>query len=118
MSDHSSNLAADALRRYNRQILLEEIGLEGQQKLSQARVLIVGAGGLGSPAALYLAAAGIGTIGIADLDHVEEHNLQRQLLHPTASVGAAKVDSAIATLLAINPLITLVPHREGVCKRG
>ena len=74
----------------------------------------MGAGGLGSPAALYLAAAGIGTIGIADIDHVEEHNLQRQLLHPTGSVGKPKVDSAIASLRAINPLIALVPHLEGV----
>jgi len=114
MPDQSTPLDAAALRRYNRQILLEEIGIEGQQKLARAKVLIVGAGGLGSPAALYLAAAGIGTIGIADLDHVEEHNLQRQLLHPTESVGKPKVDSAIASLRAINPLIDLVPHREGV----
>jgi len=114
MPDHTTSLDAAALRRYNRQILLEEIGIEGQQKLARAKVLIVGAGGLGSPAALYLAAAGIGTIGIADIDHVEEHNLQRQLLHPTKSVGKPKVDSAIASLRAINPLVDLVPHREGV----
>ena len=114
MPDQSTHLDAAALRRYNRQILLEEIGIEGQEKLARAKVLIVGAGGLGSPAALYLAAAGIGTIGIADIDHVEEHNLQRQLLHPTGSVGKPKVDSAIASLRAINPLIALVPHLEGV----
>lgn len=114
MPDPSTHLDAAALRRYNRQILLEEIGIEGQLKLARAKVLIVGAGGLGSPAALYLAAAGIGTIGIADLDHVEEHNLQRQLLHPTTNVGKPKVDSAIESLRAINPLIDLVPHREGV----
>lgn len=114
MSDQSPQLDANAIRRYNRQILLEEIGIEGQQKLSLAKVLIIGAGGLGSPVALYLAAAGVGTIGIADLDQVEEHNLQRQLLHPTDSVGTAKVDSAIATLRALNPLIDLVPHREGI----
>jgi len=98
MPDQSTHLDAAALRRYNRQILLEEIGIEGQEKLARAKVLIVGAGGLGSPAALYLAAAGIGTIGIADIDHVEEHNLQRQLLHPTGSVGKPKVDSAIVHL--------------------
>jgi len=114
MPDHTTSLDAAALRRYNRQILLEEIGIEGQQKIARAKVLIVGAGGLGSPAALYLAAAGIGTIGIADLDHIEEHNLQRQLLHLTKSVGKPKVDSAIASLRAINPLVDLVPHREGV----
>lgn len=114
MSDNPTTLDAAALRRYNRQILLKEFGVAGQLKLSQAKVLIVGAGGLGSPAALYLAAAGVGTIGIADLDHVEEHNLQRQLLHPTQNIGQPKVDSAIASLRAINPLISLVPHREGV----
>ena len=74
--------------------VLDEIGVEGQRRLAAAHVLVIGAGGLGSPAALYLAAAGVGTLGIADLDRVEEHNLQRQLLHDTASIGAAKVTSA------------------------
>lgn len=114
MPDNSPSLDPAALRRYSRQILLEEIGVAGQQKLSQAKVLIVGAGGLGSPAALYLAAAGIGTLGIVDLDLVEEHNLQRQLLHPTDSVGQPKVDSAAATLRSLNPLITIAGHPKGV----
>ncbi len=108
------NLSPAELRRYSRQILLGEIGLEGQRRLAAARVLVIGAGGLGSPAALYLAAAGIGTLGIADQDRVEEHNLQRQLLHDTASVGQAKVDSAAQRLQAINPHIRIVPHPEGI----
>ena len=114
MTDNTPKLEPEALRRYSRQILLDEIGLTGQQKLLAAKVLIVGAGGLGSPAALYLAAAGVGTLGIADLDMVEEHNLQRQLLHTTNKVGKPKVDSAIETLRAINPTVQLVPHREGI----
>lgn len=114
MSDALPELAPDALRRYSRQILLDEIGLDGQRKLAAARVLIIGAGGLGSPAALYLAAAGVGTIGIADHDQVELHNLQRQLLHRDASVGQPKVESAAQTLHEINPNITIVTHPEGV----
>jgi len=95
-------------------MLLEEVGAAGQQRLSEARVLIIGAGGLGSPAALYLAAAGVGTLGIADFDVVEEHNLQRQLLHPTANLGRPKVESAIETLRGINPLVAYVAHAEGI----
>jgi sulfur-carrier protein adenylyltransferase/sulfurtransferase len=114
MPDQPPNLDAAALRRYSRQILLEAVGVAGQLKLAAARVLIVGAGGLGSPAALYLAAAGVGTLGIADLDAVEEHNLQRQLLHTTASIGQPKVASAVATLRALNPLVEIIPHPQGV----
>lgn len=100
--------------RYSRQVLLEELGLAGQRKLAAAKVLVVGAGGLGSPAALYLAAAGIGTLGIADLDIVEEHNLQRQLLHATPDVGRPKVESAAERLRALNPTIEVVTHPDGV----
>lgn len=107
-------LSADELSRYSRHILLGELGAAGQQKLKAARVLVIGAGGLGSPVALYLAAAGVGTLGIADLDRVELHNLQRQLLHDTASVGEAKVDSAVRHLRALNPLINLVAHTDGI----
>jgi adenylyltransferase/sulfurtransferase len=107
-------LSPAELARYSRHILLDQIGVSGQQKLAAARVLIIGAGGLGSPAALYLAAAGIGTIGIADFDRVEEHNLQRQLLHDGASVGELKVDSALRRLNATNPFINVVRHGEGV----
>lgn len=107
-------LSPSELSRYSRHILLDQIGVEGQRRLVASRVLVVGAGGLGSPAALYLAAAGIGTLGIADFDRVEGHNLQRQLLHETASVGLAKVASAANRLLAINPNIDVVEHSEGI----
>jgi molybdopterin/thiamine biosynthesis adenylyltransferase/rhodanese-related sulfurtransferase len=114
MADSLPALPPAALARYSRHILLEQIGVAGQQKLTAGRVLVIGAGGLGSPAALYLASAGVGTIGIADFDRVEEHNLQRQLLHDTASVGEFKIDSAIRRLKATNPFIELVAHRAGV----
>ncbi len=107
-------LSPAELSRYSRQILLERIGVAGQRRLAGARVLVVGAGGLGSPAALYLAAAGVGTLGIADFDRVEEHNLQRQLLHDTASVGQPKVASAAARLQAVNPFVRVVAHERGV----
>ena len=106
-------LSPAELARYSRHILLDEIGVQGQQKLAAARVLVIGAGGLGSPAALYLAAAGVGTIGIADFDRVEPHNLQRQLLHDDASVGQPKVESAVRRLRATNPFIHVIPHADG-----
>jgi adenylyltransferase/sulfurtransferase len=102
------------LARYSRHILLDEIGVAGQQKIAGARVLVIGAGGLGSPAALYLAAAGVGAIGIADFDRVEEHNLQRQLLHDQASVGEPKVESAARRLRAANPGVNVIRHGDGV----
>ena len=91
------------LLRYSRHILLDPIGVEGQQKLLDARVLVVGAGGLGSPAAMYLAAAGVGTIALADGDTVDLTNLQRQILHATDSIGQPKVESGRATLARLNP---------------
>lgn len=108
------DLRPDQRTRYSRHLLLPEVGLSGQQKICAGRVLVVGAGGLGSPACMYLAAAGIGTLGIADFDAVELHNLQRQILHRTQSVGRAKLDSAIETLEAINPDCKVVAHGEGV----
>ncbi len=99
-------------RRYSRQLLMPEIGVDGQRRLLAAKVLVVGAGGLGSPVALYLAAAGIGTIGLVDDDVVEESNLQRQILHATDRIGQAKTASARATLEALNPGIRAVEHRE------
>ena len=100
----------DEIARYSRHILLSEVGGTGQAKLRAARVLIVGAGGLGSPALLYLAAAGIGTIGLIDDDRVDLSNLQRQIAHTTERVGVAKVQSAAAAAQAINPACTLEPH--------
>ncbi|MEO0961941.1 MAG: molybdopterin-synthase adenylyltransferase MoeB [Pseudomonadota bacterium] len=105
-------LTGDQLERYARHILLKEIGGPGQQALLKARVLIIGAGGLGSPAALYLAAAGVGTIGLVDDDTVSLSNLQRQIAHTTASVGEAKTSSAARTINALNPDTTIVPHTE------
>jgi molybdopterin/thiamine biosynthesis adenylyltransferase len=99
----------EQLVRYSRQILLPGFGVEGQQRLLDARVLIVGLGGLGSPVAMYLAAAGVGTLLLADFDAVDLSNLQRQLLHGDADIGRTKVDSAIGRLQAINPGIALEP---------
>lgn len=94
-----------ALLRYSRHILLDEIGIEGQEKISQAHVLLIGAGGLGSPAALYLASAGVGTLTIVDHDQVDLSNLQRQIIHSTASLGQNKARSAAQTIYALNPHI-------------
>src|SRR5208337_2143187 len=96
--------------RYSRHLLLPEIGVPGQERLKAARVLVVGAGGLGSPASLYLAAAGVGTLGIADHDRVELSNLQRQLLFDTAQVGASKARAAQVRLQALNPEIDVIAH--------
>ena len=96
--------------RYARHIILDEVGEEGQVRLMRARVLVVGAGGLGSPLLLYLAAAGIGTLGVIDDDVVDLSNLQRQIIHPTAQIGHAKVESARATVAAINPEVAVEAH--------
>src|SRR5437879_2071484 len=99
----SIRLTSDQIERYSRQIMVPDLGGKGQVRLRQAKVLVIGAGGLGSPAAFYLAAAGIGTLGIVDSDKVELSNLQRQILHSTAAIGQRKVDSATAALTQINP---------------
>jgi len=114
MPEALSEIPAAAWSRYSRQILLEEVGVEGQRKLSAARILVVGAGGLGSPAALYLAAAGVGVLGLADLDRVEEHNLQRQIVHDTAAIGQPKVESAARRLAALNPHVQIRLYGDGV----
>ncbi len=100
----------DEIRRYSRHILLQDVGGIGQAKLKAARVLVIGAGGLGSPLALYLAAAGVGTIGIVDHDHVELSNLQRQIAHTTARIGAPKAESAALAAREINPLVRIEPY--------
>ncbi len=106
----SPSLSAADLARYSRHLALREIGVEGQEKLKAAKVLLVGAGGLGSPAALYLAASGVGTIGVIDNDRVDVSNLQRQVLYDTQSVGRPKAEVAKERLLALNPEIELVSH--------
>ena len=105
----------EQLQRYSRHILLKEVGVEGQLKLNNARVLVVGAGGLGSPVALYLAAAGVGTIGIVDDDVVDLSNLQRQIIHSTPDVGRYKVESAAHTLQGLNPEVKIQEHKFRLC---
>jgi molybdopterin/thiamine biosynthesis adenylyltransferase len=101
----------DQLQRYARHIILPEVGGVGQEKLLGAKVLVIGAGGLGAPMLLYLAAAGVGTIGVVDDDVVDLSNLQRQVIHATDAVGTAKVDSAAEAVRKVNPGVTLIPHR-------
>lgn len=103
-------LTPEEIARYKRHLVLREVGGQGQQALKAARVLVIGAGGLGSPMLLYLAAAGVGTIGIVDDDRVSLDNLQRQIVHDTSRVGVPKVESAKETLQKINPHVTVVPH--------
>ena len=105
-------LSTDELRRYARHVVLPQVGIAGQERLKASSVLIVGLGGLGSPAALYLTAAGVGRIGLVDFDRVEESNLQRQVLHGTAAVGTAKTASARARLSDLNPHVELCLHDE------
>ena len=103
-------LSKDDLSRYSRHLILPEVGEEGQRKLKAARVLCVGTGGLGSPLALYLAAAGVGTLGLVDFDVVDASNLQRQIIHSTADIGRKKLDSAAEKLAALNPDLNIVKH--------
>jgi molybdopterin-synthase adenylyltransferase len=103
-------LSEAQFERYARHLVLDEVGEEGQQTLLQSRVLVIGAGGLGSPLLLYLAAAGVGTLGVVDNDDVDLSNLQRQIVHATESVGAPKVDSARRTLARVNPEVRIEAH--------
>jgi molybdopterin/thiamine biosynthesis adenylyltransferase len=107
-------LTEDQIRRYSRHLMLAEVGGKGQRRLLSSKVLLIGAGGLGSPAALYLAAAGVGTLGIVDFDVVDVSNLQRQILHHGHDVGRPKVQSAVETLADINPDVRVVPHQEAL----
>ncbi|HEY6085156.1 MAG TPA: ThiF family adenylyltransferase, partial [Nitrospira sp.] len=105
-------LTEQQIQRYSRHIILQDVGGKGQLKLNRAKVLLIGAGGLGSPAALYLAAAGIGTIGLIDGDVVDLSNLQRQILHSTATVGEPKVESGRKTLNAMNPDVMVKTYHQ------
>ncbi len=105
-----SPLTTDQIQRYSRHFLLGQIGEKGQRKLLRSKVLLIGAGGLGSPAGLYLAAAGVGTLGIIDGDRVDITNLQRQILHRTRDIGHPKVESATETIKALNPDVTVIPY--------
>lgn len=105
-------LTEQQIQRYSRHIILQDVGGKGQLKLGKAKVLLIGAGGLGSPAALYLAAAGVGTIGLVDGDVVDLSNLQRQILHSTATLGQPKVESGRKTLAAMNPEVTVNTYHQ------
>ncbi len=107
-------LSNDEIHRYSRHLILPEVGVEGQRKLKASRVLLVGTGGLGSPAAMYLAAAGVGTIGLVDFDVVDVTNLQRQIIHGTKDIGRKKIESAMDSLRDLNPHTRLIPHEEAL----
>ena len=111
-TDLPRSLGPERATRYSRHLLIPEVGEEGQLRLLDSRILLIGAGGLGSPASLYLAAAGVGTLGIVDADVVDETNLQRQIVHSTNSLGEPKTDSARRTIEALNPDVEVVPFRE------
>ncbi|MEV4758709.1 adenylyltransferase/sulfurtransferase MoeZ [Micromonospora sp. NPDC049559] len=106
----AAELTVDEIRRYSRHLIIPDVGVEGQKRLKNARVLCVGAGGLGSPALMYLAAAGIGTLGIVEFDTVDESNLQRQIIHGQSDIGRPKAESAAASIREINPLVNVVIH--------
>ena len=114
MTSALDNLDDDQLLRYSRQIMLPQFGIEAQQKLSQSHAVIMGLGGLGSPSAFYLAAAGVGQLTLVDYDRVENSNLQRQIIHSSESIGQNKVDSARERLLALNPLIKVHTINENL----
>jgi molybdopterin/thiamine biosynthesis adenylyltransferase/rhodanese-related sulfurtransferase len=108
----AAELSVDEVKRYSRHLIIPEIGMTGQKRLKNARVLVVGAGGLGSPALLYLAAAGVGTLGVIDFDVVEESNLQRQIIHGQSDIGRPKAESAADSVAEVNPFVTVVLHEE------
>ena len=108
----AADLSVDEVRRYSRHLIIPDVGMAGQKRLKNAKVLVVGAGGLGSPALMYLAAAGVGTLGIIDFDVVDESNLQRQIIHGQSDVGRSKAESARNTVREINPFVEVVLHEE------
>ena len=106
----AADLTIDEVRRYSRHLIIPDVGMDGQKRLKNARVLVIGAGGLGSPALLYLAAAGVGTLGIVEFDTVDESNLQRQVIHGQSDIGKSKAQSARESIAEINPLVKVVVH--------
>jgi adenylyltransferase/sulfurtransferase len=106
----AESLSVDEIRRYSRHLIIPDVGVAGQKRLKNAKVLCVGAGGLGSPALMYLAAAGVGTLGIVEFDEVDESNLQRQIIHSQSDIGRSKGESARDSILGINPLVKVVLH--------
>ena len=108
----AAELSVDEVRRYSRHLIIPDVGMVGQKRLKNAKVLVIGAGGLGSPALLYLAAAGVGTIGIAEFDEVDESNLQRQVIHGQSDIGRSKAESARDSIQEVNPLVEVVLHAE------
>jgi molybdopterin/thiamine biosynthesis adenylyltransferase len=108
----AAELTIDEVRRYSRHLIIPDVGMTGQKRLKNAKVLVVGAGGLGSPALLYLAAAGIGTLGVVDFDEVDESNLQRQVIHGQSDIGKSKAVSAKESIAEINPYVHVVVHED------
>jgi adenylyltransferase/sulfurtransferase len=108
----ASELTIDEVRRYSRHLIIPDVGMSGQKRLKNAKVLVIGAGGLGSPALLYLAAAGVGTLGIAEFDEVDESNLQRQIIHGQSDIGRPKAESAADSIKETNPLVKVIVHNE------
>jgi len=107
----AADLSVDEVKRYSRHLIIPDVGMAGQKRLKNAKVLVVGAGGLGSPALLYLAAAGVGTLGIVDFDTVDESNLQRQIIHGVSDVGKSKAESARDSIAEVNPYVKVVLHK-------
>src|SRR3954452_23268516 len=108
----AAELTKEEVARYSRHLIIPDVGVDGQKRLKNAKVLVVGAGGLGSPALLYLAAAGVGTLGVIDFDVVDESNLQRQVIHGVSDVGKPKAVSAKESIAEINPLVDVIVHQE------
>src|SRR4026208_635256 len=108
----ADELTIDEVRRYSRHLIIPEVGGAGQKRLKNAKVLVIGAGGLGSPALLYLAAAGVGTLGIAEFDEVDESNLRRRVIHGQSAVGKSKAVSAKESVSEVNPLVNVILHEE------
>jgi sulfur-carrier protein adenylyltransferase/sulfurtransferase len=108
----AADLSVDEVKRYSRHLIIPDVGMAGQKRLKNAKVLVVGAGGLGSPALLYLAAAGVGTLGIVDFDTVDESNLQRQIIHGVSDIGKSKAESAKESIAEVNPYVKVILHKE------